>query len=312
MTTRYSSSSGRLFFLAAMLLLTAAVLFAPAGQAQTATPAAPPPAGGAPAGEVQTRGKGVFALVMENIDAVFITIGVLSVAGLTFAIQGFLQNRRGAIVPPDTVQQIRDLIAQKKYRELVEFTAADDTFVSRALNPALRRAPDFEAMKEAMETSVAEQTADRFRKIEYLNIIGNLGPLLGLLGTVWGMIIAFSEMDAAGGNASPAQLAGGVSKALAHTFLGLGLAIPCLATFGVLRTIIDRRTIEASLLTEELLLSIRPADARGAGGPGGFVGSGLAGATATGRPAVGTPQPAANPPPTRKPTPPIAPSPADL
>lgn len=307
MTPRYSSSSGRLFLLAALLLISAAVLFAPPGRAQTASPV------GAPAGEVQTRGKGVFALVMENIDAVFVTIGVLSVAGLTFAIQGFLQNRRGAIMPPDTVQQIRDLIAQKKYRELVEFTAADDTFVSRALNPALRRAPDFEAMKEAMETSVGEQTADRFRKIEYLNIIGNLGPLLGLLGTVWGMIIAFSEMDAAGGNASPAQLAGGVSKALAHTFLGLALAIPCLAAFGVLRTIIDRRTIEASLLTEELLLSIRPADARGAGASGGgFVGSGLAGATTAGRPSVGTPQPAGNPPPTRKPAPPIAPSPADL
>ena len=52
-------------------------------------------------------------------------------------------------------------------------------------------------MKEAMETAIGEQTAEQFRKIEYLNIIGNLGPLLGLLGTVLGMIEAFAAMNAA-------------------------------------------------------------------------------------------------------------------
>ncbi len=75
-----------------------------------------------------------------------------------------------------------------------------------------------------METAVGEQTADQFRKIEYLNIIGNLGPLLGLLGTVIGMIDAFLALNASGGNASPATLAFGISKALVHTMLGLLLA----------------------------------------------------------------------------------------
>lgn len=275
------------------MLVFCTLVFVSPGAAQTATPAP----------EAQTRGKSVFALIMENVDAIFITIGVLSVAGLTFAIQGFLQNRRNALAPDDSVRQIRELISQRKYKELVDFTQADDTFISRSLNPALKRAPDFEAMKEALETAVGEQTAERFRKIEYLNIIGNLGPLLGLLGTVWGMIIAFSEMDAAGGNASPAQLAGGVSKALAHTFLGLALAVPCLAAFGVLRTMIDRRTIDAGLLAEELLLSMRPADARA----GASMGSGLAAAIGA-RPGVGTPQPA----PPRRPAPPSAPTPSDL
>ena len=76
--------------------------------------------------------------------------------------------------------------------------------MSRALNPALKRAPSFSSMKEAMETAIGEQTAEQFRKIEYLNIIGNLGPLLGLLGTVLGMIQAFHAMEAPGGSASPA------------------------------------------------------------------------------------------------------------
>src|SRR4029453_16320989 len=85
---------------------------------------------------------------------------------------------------------------------------------------------------------------------------------LGLLGTVLGMIQAFDAMNAAGGQANPAQLAGGISTALTHTFLGLFLAVPCLAAFGVLRTIVDRLTVRAALVSEDLLLMIKPQEGR--------------------------------------------------
>src|SRR5205814_9602116 len=116
--------------------------------------------------------------------------------------------------PEATTNHIRDLIARREFKELIDFTETDPSFISRALNPALKRAPSFSSMKEAMETGIAEQTAEQFRRIEYLNIIGNLGPLLGLLGTVLGMIDSFQGLMAAGGDANPAELADGISKAL--------------------------------------------------------------------------------------------------
>jgi len=204
----------------------------------------------------------VFQLIMENRDPVFFTILGLSIWGLTLIIQGFLVNRPSVIMPPRTIETIREMIAQRRFKELIDFTETDPSFVSRALNPALKRAPSFSSMKEAMETAVGEQTADQFRKIEYLNIIGNLGPLLGLLGTVIGMIDAFLALNASGGNASPATLAFGISKALVHTMLGLMLAVPCLAAFGFLRTLVDKYTVRASLIAEELLLMIKPSEAR--------------------------------------------------
>ena len=82
------------------------------------------------------------------------------------------------------------MIAQRRFRDLAEFTETDPSFISKVLNPAIKRAPDFVSMKESMETAIGEQTAEQFRRIEYLNIIGNLGTLLGLLGTVYGMIEA--------------------------------------------------------------------------------------------------------------------------
>ncbi len=201
-------------------------------------------------------------LIVGHVDAVTVTIALLSIYALTLIIQGFIKNRESVMMPPETTERIREMINNRQFRELIDFTETDPSFVSKALNPALKRAPSFSAMKEAMETSLGEQTAEQFRKIEYLNIIGNLGPLLGLLGTVLGMIVAFDAMQRAEGNASPAQLAGGIAIALAHTFMGLFLAVPALACFGILRTVVDRLTVRGALLSEELLLMIKPADSK--------------------------------------------------
>jgi len=252
---RYATSK---FRIAVLVGLVAVVVFlaSSSGIAQTgATPAAG-------ATEAKQQPRGIMSLILENIDFVSITIGVLSVTGLTLIIQGFIKIRAAAMIPETSTNHIRDLIGRREFKELIDFTENDPSFISRSLNPALKRAPSFSSMKEAMETAVAEQTADQFRKIEYLNIIGNLGPLLGLLGTVLGMIFAFQQLQAAGGDAKPAELAGGISKALCHTFLGLFLAVPCLAVFGIQRTMVDRLTTQGALIAEELLLLIKPAEAK--------------------------------------------------
>jgi biopolymer transport protein ExbB len=253
---RYATSKFRILLLAAML--GAVIVIASQGFAQTGAA----PAAGAPAAQTTGQRQGLVRLIMSHPDPVFFTIAALSVAGVTLIIQGFIRNRAAVYMPPESVNRIRELISARQFNELLDFTERDTSFVSRALNPALKRAPSFSAMKEAMETAIGEQTADRFRSIEYLNIIGNLGPLLGLLGTVLGMIQAFDAMNAAGGQANPAQLAGGISTALTHTFLGLFLAVPCLAAFGVLRTIVDRLTVRAALVSEDLLLMIKPQEGR--------------------------------------------------
>jgi biopolymer transport protein ExbB len=263
-------SKFRIVLLIALLGAAAFVLSGNDGFAQSSQPAAgsagtsaaaPTASAGAPGGATTERQKQtLLQLIFGHLDFVFFTIAALSVTGLTLIIQGFIKNRASVFMPVTSTNTIRELIGQRRFRELIDFTENDPSFVSKALNPALKRAPHFAAMKEAMETSIGEQTAERFRSIEYLNIIGNLGPLLGLLGTVLGMIEAFSTMQAKGGATTPADLAGGVSIALTHTFLGLFLAIPCLAAFGILRTIVDRLTVRGALEAEELLLMIKPAE----------------------------------------------------
>ena len=240
------------------VVLTATILFSVSGGfAQDATAAAATDA----AKEPNMIGT-LMRQVLKNMDPVFFVILICSVAAVTLIVKGFMQARRSVMIPPASTQRIRELIAARQFRELEEFTATDSSLVSKAIYPALKRAPSFSAMKEAMETSLGEQTAEQFRKIEYLNIIGNLGPLLGLLGTVLGMIAAFAAVERAGGSAKVGELSGGISAALTHTFLGLVVAIPCLASFGVLRTMVDRLTVAGAMEAEELLLMIKPSEAK--------------------------------------------------
>jgi biopolymer transport protein ExbB len=260
----YATSRVRLVLLAVLVGVAAVAVTGTTGLAQDAAPAGGAGAAAAPAaGEATPRaGAGILDLIIGHVDAVTITICILSIIGLTLIIQGFIKNRASVFMPEATTNLIREMIANRKFKELIEFTETDPSFVSKALNPALKRAPSFSAMKEAMETAIGEQTAEQFRKIEYLNIIGNLGPLLGLLGTVLGMIYAFQAVATTGGQADVGALSNGIAVALAHTFMGLFLAVPCLAAFGVLRTVVDRLTVRGALVAEELLLMIKPAEAR--------------------------------------------------
>lgn len=225
--------------------------------------AAPAAAAAAPAAAEATKKddipQNLFQVIFWNIDAIFIIIFILSVVALTLIIQGFIRTRSEVLMPEASVASMRDMIANKQYQELIDFTEADPSFVAKALNPALKRAPNYNSMKEALEISVGEQTADSFRKIEYLNIIGNMGPLLGLTGTVLGMIEAFTKMAGAG-STDTSVLAAGISKALAHTFLGLFLAVPALMAFGILRQMTDKLTTRAGIVSEELLQMMKPAE----------------------------------------------------
>ena len=95
-----------------------------------------------------------------------------------------------------------------------------------------------------------------FRKIEWMNIIGNVSPMVGLFGTVLGIIQLFNALAASGGQPHPSQLAGGISVALVTTFWGLIIAIPALTLHGFFQNKIETLVSEAAVEGEKLLLQI--------------------------------------------------------
>ena len=194
----------------------------------------------------------------------------LSVLSIGLIGNSVLANQRRSIVPPALVAQVRRLLSGGRYREVLDVTTGDQSFFGQVLSAALREANHgYSAVIRSLEETSDELTTIRLRRIEYLNVLGQVSPMIGLFGTVYGMILAFQSIVAAGGNADPVLLAGGIGTALTTTFWGLVVAIPALTGYGIIRNKIDELTTEATLQAEELLNQFRPKpQGKGGVGPG--------------------------------------------
>ena len=116
----------------------------------------------------------------------------ISVAMIALVIHFFITIRRMNILPTKLHEQVGGLFEDKKYRQAIDLTSQQGDFLSYMIHSALTEAPHgYAAMERAMEESAEQRTTQMLRSIEWLNLIGNIGPMLGLLGTVWGMIGAF-------------------------------------------------------------------------------------------------------------------------
>ena len=112
-------------------------------------------------------------------------------------------------------------------------------------------------MEKAVEEALAEQAARLMRRIEYLSLIGNIAPMVGLLGTVTGMIIAFQQVAVSGGAAGAGDLAEGIYQALVTTVAGLIVAIPSLGAFAICRNRVDELMAEATQRANHALAPIK-------------------------------------------------------
>lgn len=196
----------------------------------------------------------LWGLFKDSFDFFTILLILGSLVGMTVVFVCAIEIRENKIMPEASVRRVRELARTQRIDELKEFVLKDTSYVSNALRPALvHLESDRVAVREAAELAASEESAKWFRKIEILNVIGNLGPLIGLAGTVWGMILAFTSLGEAGGQTQAANLSLGISKALFHTLLGLCLAIPCLFVFGLYRSIVDRICTRGMMVASEVV-----------------------------------------------------------
>ena len=192
----------------------------------------------------------------------------LSIVMVSLAIHYALVIRRGTMVPEEVRQQVQGLIEQRQYREALEFTGAEPSMFSHVVHYSLTAASGgYVAMRRAMDEGVEERTTKLLRKVEYMNMIGAVSPMIGLFGTTYGIILALNEMVLARGTPEPAQLAGAISTALVCTFWGLMTAIPALMLFAIFRNRVDGLAADCALAAEDLLGMIQPIGGKPAAAP---------------------------------------------
>jgi biopolymer transport protein ExbB len=186
-------------------------------------------------------------------------IAGMSVILIALIIEHMLTIRRGALMPNGLAQQVHGMIAQKQFKQAEEVCRQNPSLLGEILQAGLSEVGiDYTAIEKGMEDASIEQSSRLLRKIEYLSVIGSIAPMLGLLGTVWGMILAFLEFESKA-NPQVSELAPGIYKALVTTLMGLSVAVPAVASFAIFRNRVDGLVAEAALLAEHVFADYKRA-----------------------------------------------------
>lgn len=142
-------------------------------------------------------------------------------------------------------EHIQSLISSKKIDEAQALCEKDNSFVGRFLGVGLKVVNRTDEEKNKILRRAGSRELEEGEKhLRILSVIGNIATLLGLLGTVTGMIQTFIKIEASGGTAEVALLAGGIWEALLTTAAGLSVAIPTLVMYHYFEGIVDSRAVQ--------------------------------------------------------------------
>ena len=188
-----------------------------------------------------------------------LVIAVLSVTMVALIVEHLFTVRRRVLMPPGLAEQIHQRIQNRQFAEGIEDCDEQPSLLAHVLRSGLIESDlGYPAVEKAMEDASTERAAAMFRKIEYLRVIGTIAPMLGLLGTVWGMILAFLEFESKA-NPQVSELAPGIYKALVTTLFGLSVAVPALASFAIFCNRIEQFVAETALLAEHVFADFKRA-----------------------------------------------------
>ena len=178
-------------------------------------------------------------------------IGALSVLMITVAIERFHRFRMRAIVPPGLVDEIVPLWRAAKFDELQLALKRHDSVLAQAIGflVANRARWPAEVLGERAGELASRALRQQQQRAYPLAVVATVAPIVGLLGTVVGMIEAFHVIAFTGGMGDASLLAGGISKALVNTAAGLSVALPALALHHFFR---HRLTVGGLALEEQL------------------------------------------------------------
>jgi biopolymer transport protein ExbB len=173
-----------------------------------------------------------------------IPIALCSIIALAIFLERLWSLRRSRVIPRDFLIEIEDLIRREKIPEAITRCRKDNSSMANIIVAGIRNfGKRREIVKESIEEIGRREAATLERYINVVGTIAAIAPLLGLLGTVFGMIKAFNVISIQGvGN--PSSLAGGISEALITTAAGLVVAIPTFVLYRFLANKADALIVE--------------------------------------------------------------------
>jgi biopolymer transport protein ExbB len=230
--------------LLALALLAASLVINPLPAQDAATPAPAPATGGAdttengaaaaPAAAAPVKATTLGEMLYQGGFVMYI-LAVASVCLVWFTAEGFVILRAAKLAPPALIARIKEAFKAGNYQEAWNICKANKCFLSNVLGNGLERVGrSKDAVEFIVEETALREANDLKTNTTYLSVIGVVSPMIGLTGTVWGMIGAFKALGD-NGIANPSLLAGKIGEVLVATMSGLLVAVPAFIFFYVLR-----------------------------------------------------------------------------
>lgn len=185
----------------------------------------------------------MFEFITQGGIVMYILLAI-SVLALTIILERSWSLRRSVIIPVKKIKKIEEAVLANDVNKALALCSSNNTTMSRIIWVALKnRGSRRNALKEVLEEAGRQEVAHLERFIGILGVIAAISPLLGLLGTVIGMIEVFRVISIEGvGKAD--VLAGGISIALNTTAAGLSVAIPAMVAYRIFESRVDHFVIE--------------------------------------------------------------------
>lgn len=254
----------RLIVLATILALVA--IFTPAttvfaqdeGEAAVAeaAPAAESSTASAPANE----GSGGFLSVILGSGALGIILwfALFAAAGAAvyFGVDCAITVREKRIMPQALIDAVTEAMIEGDVLKALQSCENEPGPLANVLSAGFSHVEEgFDVIQDAIGTSADMEAEQIMQKLTWLSVVGNIAPMLGLLGTVQGMIMAFENL--AGGAPDVGLLAQNISQALFTTAGGLTIAVPCVAAYYAFRNIANKIILKMEAMTMELIKDLR-------------------------------------------------------
>jgi len=240
-----------------ILALLPAVAFAQEGE-----PAAAPAAAATPATD------NIIIHIIKSVGVFWFVLLPTSLWLVALIVLLLLDLRGGSAIPPGFVDEFTDIVNKRKFKEAFEMAKEDPSFLGRVLTAGMGRLQyGLEDARESAMNLLEGIKSDKDQRNNYTATIATLGPLLGLVGTVFGMIEAFMEMGK-GGSPNTAALASAISHALSVTLVGVALAVPAIAVNTFFRNRIMQVTLDVGHVADDLLTQMYHNSKKAAPAPG--------------------------------------------
>ncbi|OHB78726.1 MAG: hypothetical protein A2W31_06390 [Planctomycetes bacterium RBG_16_64_10] len=179
----------------------------------------------------------------------------LSFTMVALFVMNVIMARRENVIPTELVRGFEQRLIDKQYQEAYDLARTDESFLGQVLAAGLGKlsTAGYQQAIEAMQEVGEDENMKLDHRLSYIALIGTISPMIGLFGTVHGMVMAFQVIATSTTAPRPAELANGIATALWTTLVGLFIAIPALSAYHILRNRFARLVLEVGIESERLM-----------------------------------------------------------